>query len=189
MCLCNNFCNRNNNNNTVTRVVVTTPGPRGPQGPQGPQGATGLTGATGPQGPIGPQGPQGVSGVNQSLFAQTVTSNTASGALIPLFQSISTSTGDIIVSGGVVNVTPGVYLVSYGYESDVASATDSVSVTLYENGIPLSNGEIVQSGSTTVSGSKTILYQTAVSSNLSLYNTSTTTQTFNYPYITITKVQ
>jgi len=65
-------------------------GETGYVGPTGATGSTGSTGLTGPQGLTGPTGPTGV--VNDTMSNLTLTSTTG---------SISTSTGALIVHGGI----------------------------------------------------------------------------------------
>ncbi len=145
-----------------------------------------IGGARGPQGPAGPVGP---SGLNDSVYADVATATVTSGAIIPVFLSASTTPTSSTVTSGAVNVTEGVYLVSYGFSGVPSSATDGISVSLYANGAPLANGEITQIGAGEVSANKTLLYNATGNTTLSLYNTSATTETLDYPYISVTKLQ
>jgi hypothetical protein len=82
-------------------------GPLGPSGPDGIQGLNGLSGPSGPQGVGGP-GPSGPRGPSGPAFEGGTLSNIV---LVDLpNQSISTTTGAIVVTGGVgvgKNVTVG----------------------------------------------------------------------------------
>lgn len=144
-------------------------GPAGPIGPQGPIGLTGATGATGPQGPIGPVGP---SGTNDSVFATATPATIAEGGIIPITLTTATSTTTMSVSANAVNITEaGTYLVSL---FAAGSGTTGIhTVSLYQDGVALANGDIVVSdGAETSSSSITMLVDTTGASTLSLYNTS-----------------
>lgn len=206
--MCNRCCNNNNfrciNNLTdnvgVARYVIGVTGPRGPQGPQGPTGAQGPigpqgpTGATGPQGPIGPQGatgPQGPIGIQDSIYADTVTATVASEGVVPITLSASTTPTVMSVAGNAVNIPSGVYLITFGYTQASLADTGQINLSLYENGVELANGLISQAFTTgePVSNAKTILYDTDVTTALTLVNTSDSELTASYPYISVTKLQ
>ena len=139
----------------------------------------------GPQGPVGPQGP---SGLNDSVYAEVATATVASGTIIPVFLSESTTPTSSTVTSGSINVEQGVYLITYGFSGVPTSATDGISISLYANGVALPNGEITQVGAE-VSASKTILYNASSSTTFSLYNTTGTTEILDDPYISVTKLQ
>ena len=146
-------------------------------------------GYIGQRGPAGPVGPQGPSGLNDSVYAEVATATVATGAIIPVFQSASTTPTSSTVTSGIVNVTEGVYLINYGFSGTPSTAAEGISVSLYANGTPLANGELTQTGTGDVSASKTILYNSTSPTALSLYNTTATTETLSYPYISVTKLQ
>ena len=171
-------------------------GATGAIGPQGPVGATGATGATGPQGPVGATGatgatgPQGPSGTSDMIYAGLVTDPTTitAGEIIPIELITATADTTMSVSANAINLPEdGTYLVSYfinGY-----SASGEVNVSLYLNGAPLSNENIVleNTANSYSSGSKTVLVTTTGAGTLSLYNTSTSDLTASGASITVLK--
>lgn len=176
-------------------------GPQGPQGEVGPQGPIGLTGATGatgaqgpqgPVGPIGPQGPQGEtgpvgpSGTNDAIYANTGTAVVDANDIIPLELALATPNSTMSVSNNALNVSEqGVYLVSFFVGGSVP--TNEFITSLYLNGSPITDENLVQSNSAGVA-SKTILLSIPANSTLSLYNASATQATLTGASITALKV-
>ena len=101
--MCFNLCSNSQTNcpNRTTRTVVTAIGPRGPVGP------------TGPVGPQGPQGPQGDAGLSNALYALTTNGTLTSGAIAPVAANVATPNNTTTVSGGVLTLQAGYYLVSF----------------------------------------------------------------------------
>ena len=188
-------CNRNcrcNNNVTIVRGPQGPAGATGPRGPQGPQGPVGPIGPQGPQGETGatgatgPQGPQGEPGLSDAIYAGTGTEVVESGAIIPLTEINSTPNSTLSVSDNAVVVSEdGTYLVSYYVGGSVP--TNEFIATLYLNGAPITNENIVQSNSAGAA-SKTILLTLNSGDELSLYNTSETEATLSAAAITVLKV-
>ena len=106
----------------------------GPAGPAGPTGAAGVTGATGPTGPTGPAGPTG--SLPNQAFASYYTYGAAltRGNMIPLFASVSDTTGNITQTDSTqITLQSGVYLVSYS-ASVVFRSANYMQVTPSYNG-------------------------------------------------------
>ena len=109
-------------------------GATGPAGPAGPTGAAGVTGATGPTGPTGPAGPTG--SLPNQAFASYYTYGAAltRGNMIPLFASVSDTTGNITQTDSTqITLQSGVYLVSYS-ASVVFRSANYMQVTPSYNG-------------------------------------------------------
>ena len=142
------------------------------------------------RGPQGPQGPQGPSGTSDMIYAGLVTDPTTitAGEIIPIELITATADTTMSVSANAINLPEdGTYLVSYfinGY-----SASGEVNVSLYLNGAPLSNENIVleNTANSYSSGSKTVLVTTTGAGTLSLYNTSTSDLTASGASITVLK--
>ena len=179
------FCNNNCNRPCNTPVIV-----RGPRGPMGFPGPSGARGPIGPQGATGATGPQGPSGTSDMIYAGLVTDPTTitAGEIIPIELITATADTTMSVSANAINLPEdGTYLVSYfinGY-----SASGEVNVSLYLNGAPLSNENIVleNTANSYSSGSKTVLVTTTGAGTLSLYNTSTSDLTASGASITVLK--
>ena len=109
-------------------------GATGPAGPAGSTGAAGVTGATGPTGPTGPAGPTG--SLPNQAFASYYTYGAAltRGNMIPLFASVSDTTGNITQTDSTqITLQSGVYLVSYS-ASVVFRSANYMQVTPSYNG-------------------------------------------------------
>lgn len=101
------------------------PGVAGPEGPEGPAGATGATGPQGPQGikgdtgdtgatgATGPQGPQGIQGVAGT--------NGADGS-----DATVTGTAPIVVTAGVVSITPASTAAAGSFSSSDKTKLDGI---------------------------------------------------------------
>ena len=173
-------------------------GATGPQGPQGltgatgPQGPQGLTGATGPQGPQGPQGPEGPQGTNNGVYAGTlVTSTTGANSIIPIALLTETPQSTFTVADNQITTSEsGTYLVSYFVNGAInGGATDSLITDLYLNGEQVSGESIILNTATTSSsGSKTILLNLNANDALSLYNGSADTATYSGATLTVVKI-
>ena len=164
-------------------------GPQGEQGPQGETGATGATGAIGPQGPVGPQGPQGEqgpAGTNDAIYVGSNATTVASNTIIPLDFISQTPTSTLSASDNAVVIgETGNYLVTY-YSSGSVPTNEFVT-SLYLNGAPILNENIVQSNSSGAA-SKTILLSLNAGDELSLYNTSEGEATLSSASLTVLRL-
>ena len=175
-------------------------GPQGPVGATGPQGPVGATGAVGPQGSVGPQGPvgatgatgatgpQGPAGTNDAIYAGSGTATVEANSIIPIALITATPNTTLSVSNNAVNLPEaGTYLVSF-FANGSAGEGDDFSISLYLNGSPIVNENVVvNSEGRLVSVSKTLLVTTANAGSLSIHNTSNTGVTLNSASIMVLK--
>ncbi len=170
-----NSCSNCNRRTNVNDVVVL----RGPIGPQGPVGPAGATGAIGPQGPAG---------TSDALYALNTGGAVADGGIIPIALSSATPATTLSVTANAVNIPQaGSYLITY--YADGVGTTGTNSVTLYQNGTPIANGELVVSnGATRGSASRSVIVNTTGASTVALYNTSGEELTLTNASITVLKL-
>lgn len=178
-------CNRCQNNRPPVFVV----GARGPIGPQGPTGPQGVQGLQGEQGVTGPTGATGASGTGDGLYAEAVNGDVTAETVISLTQSTATPETTMSVSGNVITVPAGTYLISYSVTARLPSANDVLSVSLLENGTAIdteSTDVSIAANPANVSG--TILRTTTAATEFSLENTSSVTATIAEGGITLLKI-
>ena len=170
--MCFNLCSNSQTNcpNRTTRTVVTAIGPRGPVGP------------TGPVGPQGPQGPQGDAGLSNALYALTTNGTLTSGAIAPVAANVATPNNTTTVSGGVLTLQAGYYLVSFF----VTGASATLSLSLNQNGAVVTS--VLSTSDTTDTQSETVLVYLPTTQNLTLTNTDTAALPYTSIGITVVKL-
>ena len=156
---------------------VFCPGPPGIQGEAGPPGPPGIQGEAGPPGPPGPPA---------SLVLSAATFFSTSLETVPVQAVIPISSGSQIVGDGisllgatdVLIENPGVYLISYYFQGDPVSGTETLACSIRLNGITVP-GSIIQSVTSPESSivepavsNSSIVQISAPNTILQLYNNS-----------------
>lgn len=96
------------------------PGPQGPRGDRGERGERGLPGAPGSTGPVGPPSPAFVPAL-LSVYSDTVQTVAPGGNVVFEETRLLLDPGDFILGGDdILIVEPGVYELTYGYQTATA---------------------------------------------------------------------
>ena len=101
-----------------------------------------------------------------SLNAYGVT--VASGAMVPIMQTVATQGTTIDVAGTTATVRQGAYLITFGGNAE----SGDVDLALFANGITLVDEVATQSAGDLTSASRTILYNATATTTFALNNNS-----------------
>ncbi len=189
MCFFNTPCNPCNGDKKPPRPVYInnqTVGPRGPIGPMGPQGPQGIQGPVGPQGTAGPAGANAVS---EAVYLRGGAQSALDNSTLTTALAATTPNATMTFSDNAVTLTQGYYLIDYGFEGSTANG-GTITVGLYAGDTAIPNETVTQYGAAAInaSASKTILFNAAATTALSLRNLSGGTVDFTNAHMTVFKI-